>query len=75
MKRLKNIFTGVLLAILVIFRNRVQATESYLYLKVKKENLRIAPHGNKIAEFFQSTKMEVLGEEDKWVEVLVTGWI
>jgi len=75
MRRLRNIVVSTLFAILLFFCIGAQVKESYLYVKVEKENLRDAPNGKKISEVLQSTEMKVLEEKNNWVKVQITGWI
>ncbi len=75
MYRLGNIVVIALFAVLLLFSVGAKVKDSYLYVKVEKEDLREAPNGKKIAEILQSAEMKVLEEKDKWVKVQITGWI
>jgi len=75
MHRLRNIVVSTLFTIVFLFCIGAQVKESYLYVKVEKENLRDAPNGKKISEVLQSTEMKVLEEKNNWVKVQITGWI
>ena len=45
------------------------------YIKVKNENLRDAPSGQKMGELTGGTEVEVLEKRPNWVKVQITGWI
>jgi uncharacterized protein YraI len=46
-----------------------------LRVKVMKENLRQTPGGQKIGEVSKNTELKVIGEEGRWIEVEIVGWI
>ena len=49
--------------------------EELLYVKVKSENLRAAPKGQKLGTLAQGTQLTVLESKGNWVRVSVEGWI
>lgn len=45
------------------------------YVKIKSENLRDNPNGNRIGELTGGTPVEVLEKRPNWIKVQITGWI
>ncbi|NQT24622.1 peptidylprolyl isomerase [candidate division KSB1 bacterium] len=46
-----------------------------VYVKVKKENLRQSPNGEKIGELVSGSQVEVLEKRANWTKVQVTAWV
>ncbi len=53
----------------------VFAQGSDYYVKVKTENLRSAPNGDKMGELMSGTKLQVLEKNGNWLKVQLTGWM
>jgi hypothetical protein len=49
--------------------------KNHLYVKLKKENIRSNPNGEKIGEALAGTKVKVLESKTNWIKVQLTGWI
>ena len=52
-----------------------QQSQTQHYVKVKSENLRLAPNGDIIAIVIGGTRLNVLKEEGQWVKVQMEGYI
>jgi hypothetical protein len=65
--------TGICL--IILFNTILYSQGGIQYVKIKSENLRDAPSGNKIGELSGSTKVEVLEKRPNWIKIQVTGWI
>ncbi len=52
-----------------------QTSGGMMYVKVKTENIRKAPSGEKIGELVAGTPVEVLERRPNWVKVQLTAWI
>ena len=70
MKHIKYITIGLL-----IWTGYAFCQAGPLYVKVKRENIRKSPNGDKIAEAVAGTQVEVLERQNNWVKVQLTGWI
>ena len=66
---------GWLLFMLLLFNVKLFGQAGQLYVKEKKENIRLRPNGTKIGEVLAGTKVEVLEKRPNWVKVQFTGWI
>jgi len=69
---------SLILAVLFILSTHsstAQGISSKMYVKVPEENLRSAPNGKKFGSVLEGTEILVLQEQDKWVQVQITGWI
>lgn len=45
------------------------------FVKIEKENIRLAPKGKKVGELLGGTQLQVLERQDNWIKVQFTGWI
>jgi hypothetical protein len=45
------------------------------YVKLKSENLRDAPGGNRIGELVAGSPVEIIERQPNWIKVRITGWI
>lgn len=52
-----------------------QSSDGIVYVKVKQENIRNRPGGEKIGELVAGTPVEILEKRPNWVKVQVTAWI
>lgn len=52
-----------------------QTSGGTMYVKVKTENIRKGPSGEKIGELVAGTPVEVLERRPNWVKVQLTAWI
>lgn len=59
----------------LLFSGVLSAQGGKLYVKVKQENLRKSPSGDKIGELISGSHVEVLEKRSNWSKVQVTGWI
>jgi len=66
---------GWLVVLILSFSIKTFSQQEDLYVKVEKENVRIAPQGKKIGEFLGGTNLKVLERQSNWVKVQFTGWI
>ena len=66
---------GWLVLIGLLFSCCVYAQNENMYVKVKKENFRSGPSGEKLGEVVSGAKVKVLEKRSNWVKVQFTGWI
>jgi hypothetical protein len=59
----------------LLFSGVLSAQDGKMYVKVKKENLRKSPSGEKIGELISGSHVEVLEKRSSWSKVQVTAWI
>ena len=64
-----------IMAFIFMFSIHVWGQTGNQYVKVKKENIRKAPNGEKLGEVFGGMKVNVLERQSSWVKVQLTGWI
>lgn len=67
-----------ILALLIgclLFSNSLFAQGGKMYVKVKNENLRKSPNGEKCGELVSGTQVEVLEKRSNWTKVQITAWI
>ena len=65
-----------LVFVLIVFMHMPDlCAQTKVYLNVPQENLRNAPSGRKLGSLLENTEMVAIAENDKWVQVQITGWI
>jgi len=64
-----------LFVLILLFGTEVFGQGGDLYVKVKKENIRMSPGGTKKGEVLAGTEVKVLERKPNWVKVQFTGWI
>jgi hypothetical protein len=70
MKKTWTVLGLILLGTIPLF-----AQSSTKYVKVKSENIRQEPGGNKIGEVVAGTQVNVLERQTNWTKIQITGWI
>jgi hypothetical protein len=73
MKQPQNLWIPVIIILIGSMMGYAQGGNQYV--KVKSENLRNQPSGEKIGELNGGTQVEVLERRPNWVKVQLTGWI
>lgn len=57
------------------FSGILSAQGGKMYVKVKTENLRKSPNGEKLGEILSGSQVEILEKRANWSKVQVTAWI
>lgn len=66
---------GLFIAVVHLLSAGAFGQGGLLYVKVKRENIRKAPNGDRMGEVLAGTRVEVLEKRPKWVKIQFTGWI
>jgi len=71
----KSVIVQIFLIGCLILCGDLSAQGGKQYVKVKKENLRKSPNGEKIGELVSGSQVEILEKQSNWTKVQVSAWI
>ena len=74
MKQMNGI-VPILLMGCVLLSGSLFAQGGKMYVKVKQENLRKSPNGEKMGELVSGSRVEVVEKRSNWTKVQVSAWI